>query len=79
MEFAQPVGIGLGVIIQQRDEFTLCDGDPLIVGGAKPAVFPIADHLHPEFLAGDVRASIGGAVIHNDRFEGYVALARQRG
>ena len=79
MEFAKPIGIGLGVIIQQRDEFTLCDGDPLIVGGAKPAVLAIADNFHPEFPGRDVGASIGRAVVHNDRFEAYVALARQRG
>ena len=68
-ERGQPARFGLGVVVQQGDELAARGGDALVVGGAEPAVFRIADHARREFPFRHLRRAVGGAVVHHDGFK----------
>jgi hypothetical protein len=75
-QLRDPIGVSYGVVVQQGYEFTPRSLHALIRGASEAAV-PWQSY-EPELgieRLGNIRGTIGRAIIHHDRFEGLVRLA----
>ena len=64
--------------MELHERLTAGRPDPLVVGGAEPAVFGIANHPETEFPFGHLSRAISGTVINHNHFERNPLLLPQR-
>ncbi len=80
LQSGEPVRIGLGVVIEQRDEVAARGRYALIVGGAEPSIPGIADEAHfGEIGPDDFDGAIGRSVIDDNHFIRGARLATDAG
>jgi hypothetical protein len=79
MEALEPVGLGLGVVVDERHDRALRDHDAGVASPGKAAGTVVFDHHHGGKAPTRRREQLGVVVDHHDDFEGSDGLPAERG